>query len=71
MKTIATRVYGAADIAAEGKILKQIQELEEGGYGRYPICVAKTQYSSARMRRSGVRQRPCGEHPRGALGRRR
>ncbi len=45
MKTIATRVYGAADIAAEGKILKQIQELEEGGYGRYPICVAKTQYS--------------------------
>jgi formate--tetrahydrofolate ligase len=45
MKAIATRVYGAADIAADGKIRKQIQELQENGYGRYPICVAKTQYS--------------------------
>jgi formate--tetrahydrofolate ligase len=45
MKTIATRVYGAADIAADGRILKQIQELQENGYGHYPICVAKTQYS--------------------------
>jgi formate--tetrahydrofolate ligase len=45
MKAIATRVYGAADIAADGKIRKQIQELQENGYGRCPICVAKTQYS--------------------------
>jgi formate--tetrahydrofolate ligase len=45
MKTIATRVYGAADISADGKIFKQIQELQENGYGHYPICVAKTQYS--------------------------
>src|SRR5258706_9354650 len=45
MKTIATRVYGAADIAADGKIRKQIRELQDGGYGHYPICVAKTQYS--------------------------
>jgi formate--tetrahydrofolate ligase len=45
MKSIATRVYGAADIAADSKIRKQIQELQEDGYGRCPICVAKTQYS--------------------------
>jgi formate--tetrahydrofolate ligase len=45
MKAIATRVYGAADISADGKILKQIRDLQENGYGRYPICVAKTQYS--------------------------
>jgi formate--tetrahydrofolate ligase len=45
MKTIATRVYGAADISADGKIFKQIGELQENGYGHYPICVAKTQYS--------------------------
>jgi len=45
MKTIATGVYGAADIAADAKVRKQIRELQEGGYGHFPICVAKTQYS--------------------------
>jgi formate--tetrahydrofolate ligase len=58
MRTIATRVYGAADIAADGKILKQIQELQENGYGHYPICVAKTQYSFSTD--ASLRGAPCG-----------
>jgi formate--tetrahydrofolate ligase len=45
MKAIATKIYGAADISADAKVRAQIQELQDGGYGRYPVCVAKTQYS--------------------------
>jgi len=45
MKTIATQVYGALDIVADSKIRGQIKTLQEAGYGHYPVCVAKTQYS--------------------------
>jgi formate--tetrahydrofolate ligase len=45
MKTIATKIYGAADISADAKVRGQIKQLQEGGYGHYPVCVAKTQYS--------------------------
>jgi formate--tetrahydrofolate ligase len=45
IKTIATRIYGAADVTADSKVRAQIKKLQEEGYGRYPICVAKTQYS--------------------------
>ena len=45
MKTIATRIYGASDITADSKVRGQIKRLQEDGYGHYPICVAKTQYS--------------------------
>jgi formate--tetrahydrofolate ligase len=45
MRTIATQIYGAADIAAETKVRAQIVRLQADGYGHYPVCVAKTQYS--------------------------
>jgi formate--tetrahydrofolate ligase len=45
MKTVATKIYGADDITAEAKVRGQIQKLQDGGYGHYPVCVAKTQYS--------------------------
>lgn len=45
MKKVATRIYGAADISAPAKVRQQLQAFEEAGYGRYPICVAKTQSS--------------------------
>ena len=45
MKAIATRVYGAADIRASGDIRAQIDKLQKDGYGRFPVCVAKTQVS--------------------------
>jgi formate--tetrahydrofolate ligase len=45
MKTIATQVYGALDIVADSRIRGQIKALQEAGYGHYPVCVAKTQYS--------------------------
>ncbi len=42
---IATKIYGAAKVTAGGKVAEQIRKLQEGGYGHYPVCVAKTQYS--------------------------
>ena len=45
MRTIATQIYGALDISANAKVRAQIQRLQDGGYGHYPVCVAKTQYS--------------------------
>ncbi len=45
MKAIATKIYGAADITADAKVRGQIKRLQDDGYGHYPICVAKTQYS--------------------------
>jgi len=45
MRAVATRIYGAADITAPAKVRKQIAELQSAGYGRYPVCVAKTPYS--------------------------
>ena len=45
MKTIAQQIYGAADIAAEKSVRDQIAGLQKEGFGHFPICVAKTQYS--------------------------
>jgi len=45
VKTVATELYGAADINAEDKIRNQLRQLEEQGYGHYPVCIAKTPLS--------------------------
>jgi formate--tetrahydrofolate ligase len=45
VKTIATKIYGAGEVTADSKVRNQIKKLQEDGYGRYPVCVAKTQYS--------------------------
>ena len=45
MKAIATKVYGAADISADSAVRAKIHKLQDDGYGHYPVCVAKTQYS--------------------------
>jgi len=42
---IATKIYGAAGVSADAKVAGQIKKLQEDGYGHYPVCVAKTQYS--------------------------
>ena len=44
-QTIAREIYGADDIIADQKIRDRFRELQEQGYGHFPICVAKTQYS--------------------------
>jgi len=44
-QTIAREIYGADDIIGDQKIRDRFKELQEQGYGHFPICVAKTQYS--------------------------
>ena len=44
-KYIATSIYGAEDIIADKKVRNKFKKLEEDGFGNYPICMAKTQYS--------------------------
>ena len=45
IKAIATKIYGAGEVTADAKVRAQIRKLQEDGYGHYPVCVAKTQYS--------------------------
>ena len=42
---IAKNIYGASGIIADKKVRNKFKKLEEDGYGSYPICMAKTQYS--------------------------
>jgi formate--tetrahydrofolate ligase len=44
-RTVARSIYGADDIAADQKIRDQFRQFEREGYGHFPICMAKTQYS--------------------------
>ena len=45
IKTIATRIYRADDVAADMKIRNQLRDFEAAGFGHLPVCMAKTQYS--------------------------
>ena len=42
---IARKVYRASEVTADSKVRSQIKRLQDDGYGHYPVCVAKTQYS--------------------------
>lgn len=45
VRHIARTIYGAEDVIADKKVRDQFAQYQAGGYGRYPICMAKTQYS--------------------------
>ena len=45
IETVATRIYGAREVAFEPAAAEQLDEYERLGYGRLPVCIAKTQYS--------------------------
>ncbi|HEX5858833.1 MAG TPA: formate--tetrahydrofolate ligase, partial [Microbacterium sp.] len=60
MQTIARRVYGADDITASGAVRAQIRRLQDAGYGHFPVCVAKTQYSFSTD--PALRGAPTGHH---------
>ena len=42
---VATLTYGASDVTASAAVRAQIQRLQDSGYGHFPVCIAKTQYS--------------------------
>ena len=45
VRTVATELYGASDIIADKKVRDRFRELQSEGFGRFPVCIAKTQYS--------------------------
>ena len=45
VRTVAQEIYGADDIIADKKVRNQFKDLQDGGFGHFPICIAKTQYS--------------------------
>jgi len=45
IEAVAKRVYGAAGISINSKARARLEELEQEGYGHFPVCIAKTQYS--------------------------
>ncbi len=42
---VATKIYGASEIVADTKVRSKIKQYQNEGYGRFPVCIAKTQYS--------------------------
>ena len=53
IEKVSRKIYRAASVTADAKVREQIARLQEEGYGRFPVCVAKTQYSfstDARLR---------------------
>jgi len=45
VETVASRLYGAAEVTWDGKAKRRLQRIEDDGYGGLPVCIAKTQYS--------------------------
>jgi len=45
IETIAKEIYRADEVIADTKIRNQLKNFDESGYGEFPICIAKTQFS--------------------------
>jgi formate--tetrahydrofolate ligase len=45
IEAVAKKIYGASNVAMEGKIGRKIRRIEKRGFGNLPVCIAKTQYS--------------------------
>ena len=45
IEVVATRIYGAREVAYDPWAADQLEEFEALGYGHLPVCIAKTQYS--------------------------
>ncbi len=45
IEKIAKEIYKASGIEVDEKIKKQVKKIEQAGFGKFPVCIAKTQYS--------------------------
>jgi formate--tetrahydrofolate ligase len=45
IRTVAQSIYGAQGIIADQRVRDQIKSYQESGFGHFPVCIAKTQYS--------------------------
>ena len=63
IRTIATQIYGAADVVAPKSVTDRLEELEKLGFGHFPVCMAKTSIqllSRSRPARRALRFRTTG-----------
>ena len=58
VRTIAQKIYGAKDIVASQRVRTKFEDLQKAGYGKFPVCMAKTQYSFSTD--PNLRGRPTG-----------
>ena len=58
VRTIAQKIYGAKDITASARVKAKFEDLQKAGYGHFPVCKAKTQYSFSTD--PNLRGRPTG-----------
>ena len=45
LRTVAKEIYGADDATADATVMHQLKQYEEQGFGKFPVCMAKPQYS--------------------------
>jgi len=45
VRQVARKIYHADEIIANSRVRAKIQELQDSGYGHFPVCIAKTPYS--------------------------
>ena len=45
IETVAREIYRADGATAEARVMNQIKDFEDAGFGNFPVCMAKTQYS--------------------------
>ena len=45
IEAIAKEIYRASEVVADTKIRDQLKKMEQDGFGKFPICIAKTQFS--------------------------
>ena len=59
--------YGAEDVEYTDEALAQIDQVEKLGYGKYPVCIAKTQYSFSDNEKNLLCNEPYNIHIREAI----
>ncbi len=67
IEKIATRVYGAEGVEYTDEALKIIDDLERSGYGKMPVCIAKTQYSLSDDAKDLLCEKPFKIHVRNVI----
>ncbi|MFO7286664.1 MAG: formate--tetrahydrofolate ligase, partial [Gammaproteobacteria bacterium] len=45
IEKVAQKIYAASEVVADASVKKKIEKYQQDGYGHFPICIAKTQYS--------------------------
>ena len=45
IEKVAKNIYGASGVEYSGKAIEEMKKIDQMGYSKYPVCIAKTQYS--------------------------